>query len=251
MSKFDLLLASDEDVARRCIADYAAIAPLGARVAYGEDGVITAAAPWDLTSNLTDFEARGVGPGHVVQVTRTDIAARPTDILAAGSAAGHTLTTRRIGEAPGFGQPAGPTAGGWSGVNFNVSSFYWLLEDFTRQIKQELGIVGKTNDDLEADGYAETAEMACVYRVLAECYAAKNKEGGATLGGAAKAAGSEYAWKGKDWYMQQYQAQMNHLRSFYRPGLLEEQAAAPAPTIAVGSIRLNVRGRSAGAGELG
>jgi hypothetical protein len=251
MAKFQDTLCSDEMVAERCIADYIQVAPLGGKVAYGEDGVLTADSPWDLSSATVDFAARGVESGHVVHLMQTLPPSKPTDILAVAATGGeaaapYTLATRRIGEDAGFGHPPGPAPGGatLTRVQFQVVSFYPLIKDYTRYIKQELEIVDKTNADLETDGFGETAEMACVYFVLYEAYKAKAKEGSSSLGGAGRVAGSEF-WSKSQEYLRMANLQLEQLRKFYRPELLEPAAESVAPTISVGVLRLNVRGRAA------
>lgn len=199
MSIWDNLLCTDEDVAKDTVADYPQIVPRSNMVAFGKDGqIVTASAPWDLVSATVDFEARGVEPGHVVNVTCT-AGNRPNDLLAIESVAGKTLTTRRIGKGAGFGQPPGFEFAAFAGLWFEVASCEAQIANWTNKIREWLRITDTPVSELKAGSRSETFEQACADLTLFQLYRDKSKEAGPQLGGAGVAA-SEYGWKSKQHY---------------------------------------------------
>ncbi len=112
--------ASDEDIALRASADFAALCPRDQALASGVDGAFAAADPWTLASASVDFAALGLTPGLVVRLGKPTSAFGPGgELFAVGAVATGRITLRRKGQAAGVGQPPSPPAG-LTGVEFSI-----------------------------------------------------------------------------------------------------------------------------------
>ncbi len=60
--------ATDEDVAIRAPADFAALCPKDQVLAAGTDGLFLPSDPWTLRSPSVDFAASGLMPGQVIRL---------------------------------------------------------------------------------------------------------------------------------------------------------------------------------------
>lgn len=181
MSQSDRLstvYAADEDVAVRAPGDYAVLAPAWQKLAQGTDGVFAAGEPWTLVSGSTDFQAAGVGPGHVVLLRKPSTAFKGSgELFAATSASGGSLVLRRIGMDAGRGAPAAPAAG-LAGVEFLVATLGPQIEEASFELNRRFGIdpavPGRSPADLLD---ARDLRHACVSTVLARRYASEARSG--------------------------------------------------------------------------
>ena len=108
-------------------------------LAWGSDGVFSAADPWTLTSPSTDFtnqlqpiwtaaDGSATAVGYVVWLRKPQSAFPAGGILMAVAAVnGTSITLRRLGMASGWGLAPAP-AGGLTGVEFQVCTFYPQIE---------------------------------------------------------------------------------------------------------------------------
>jgi hypothetical protein len=104
--------ATDEDVAIEVPSDIWALTSSDMCDAYGEDGSILAAAPWDLMSPGVDFAQRGLGSSQIVWLRspETIFGGDPGMIFAVAGVDAvdpHVLHLRRLGRPPGLGDPPG------------------------------------------------------------------------------------------------------------------------------------------------
>jgi hypothetical protein len=136
--------ATDEDIALRASADFAIICPKDQKLASGSDGAISVDDLWTLTSPTVDFQANGVQPGHVVQLTQpTAVYKPPGESFAVVSVAPHAVTLRRKGQRAGVGQPT--SLGGLTKIEFLVTTFAPQLALASYDLNRRYGI-----DDLIA-----------------------------------------------------------------------------------------------------
>jgi hypothetical protein len=136
--------ATDEDVALRASADFAIICPKDQKLASGSDGTIADSDLWTLTSPTVDFQANGIRPGNIVQLTQpTSVYKPPGESFAVVSVAPKTMTLRRKGQPPGVGQPV--SSGGLSKIEFLVTTFLPQLTQASYDLDRRYGI-----DDLIA-----------------------------------------------------------------------------------------------------
>jgi hypothetical protein len=136
--------ATDEDVALRASADFAIICPKDQKLASGSDGAISVDDLWTLTSPTVDFQANGLQPGQIVQLTQpTAVYKPPGESFVVVSVAPKAVTLRRKGQPAGVGQPASP--GGLSSIEFLATTFGPQLALASYDLNRRYGI-----DDLIA-----------------------------------------------------------------------------------------------------
>ncbi len=141
----DIVYATDEDIALRASADFALLCPRDQKFASGTDGVFSSDQPWVLTSLEVDFEAQGLLPGQIIQLTKPVKSFRPPgELLVVASVSGHAVTLRRKGQLPGAGQAPGAITG-CQGVEFLVTSFGPQISLASFDLNKRYGI-----DDLVA-----------------------------------------------------------------------------------------------------
>ncbi len=163
--------ATDEDIALRASADFAALCPVDQAVASGSDGVFLASDPWTLLSGSVNFAALGLGPGLIVRLSKPASAFGPTGVLfAVASAASGGITLRRKGQPAGLGQPASPAAG-VVGVEFSIRTLGPQIALASYDLAQRFGIddsvAGRRSVDLADPGQLREA---AVLSVLARQY---------------------------------------------------------------------------------
>jgi hypothetical protein len=137
--------AADEDISLRASADFTILCPKDQKLAWGNDGQFSPGQRWSLTSASVDFQACGVAPGHVVQLTQPVAAFRPPGELFAVVAAGpNTVTLSRRGQPAGVGLPPGPPAG-LTQIEFSVMTLGPQIALASYELNRRFGI-----DDLIA-----------------------------------------------------------------------------------------------------
>lgn len=144
MGVFDGLPCTDADCAEFDDGDFATMVARSQRVAYGEDGVISAGS-FVLTSAFP-FEAQGVQAGHVIvlidRASGVTSPARTTmnnDLLPITAVAANSVTLGRIGYAAGQGAFPGPTTGS-TGVKFFVPSLVAQIRTASGDVHRALNI---------------------------------------------------------------------------------------------------------------
>ncbi len=147
-----IVLATDEDVALRASADFAALCPKDQVLASGTDGAFAAGAPWTLTSASVNFAATGLAPGSMIRLVRPSSAFGANgDLFAIAGVGPAGLALRRKGQAAGVGQPPAPPAG-LTGVEFAVRTLGPQIgrasEDIDRRFGVDDHIVGRRAVDL-------------------------------------------------------------------------------------------------------
>lgn len=172
--RLSIVYASDEDVAVRATGDFAVLAPDWQKVAFGIDGSFAPGSPWTLESATVDFEAAGARPGHVISLRKPLAIFRGAgELLGVASAAGKSLTLRRIGAALGEGAPPAPLAGA-VGVEFQISTLAPQIEEASFDLNRRFGvdprIAGRSPDALLD---RRDLRAACVLTVLAQRYSAE------------------------------------------------------------------------------
>lgn len=175
----ELPYATDEDVAIRAPADFAILCPRDQKVACGSDGRFDLSDLWTLRSASTDFSARGVVPGQVVQLLGPTATFRPPgESLVVMAASGDSVTLRRKGRASGLGQPpSGP--GGLVSVVFTIATLTPQIEEASFALDRRFGI-----SDLIAGrdvlGLLDPRELreATVLTVLHRQYLAMSRDAG-------------------------------------------------------------------------
>jgi hypothetical protein len=171
MTPLDSLYATDEDIAVYAPSDFALLCPRDQTLARGGDGSFSPSDRWTLQSASVDFVARGLKPGHVVQLLGPPSTYPvPGDALVVTAVAAGSVTLRRKGQAAGIGQPPGPEAGA-SGVEFLVSTFAPQIEAACYDLDQRFGIDSRLPGRSRAD-LADPRELreATVLTVLHRRY---------------------------------------------------------------------------------
>lgn len=168
--------ANDEDLCVRATGDFAVLCPDWQKQAYGADGVFASGTPWVLTSATVDFEAQGVAPGMIASLTKPKTSFRGSgELLAVDSAAGSTLTLRRVGQVAGVGSPPAP-ADGLAGVEFTVLTMAPQIEDASFSLNRDWnidpGLPGRTPSELYD---LRDLRQATVLTVLLRRYVAENR----------------------------------------------------------------------------
>lgn len=133
---------TDEDVALVAGDDFGALASRALKRAEASDGVFPAGLSWELRSESVDFAAQGVGANSVVLLyaPAANFGRVGTgEALAVNSASGGSAYLRRLGEAPGVGQPPGPPAG-LAGVRFACFTFAPQIDRASFQANRHCGI---------------------------------------------------------------------------------------------------------------
>lgn len=244
------LYCDDESIADRVGLDWRNSAHRMSRVAGGTDGVFSAGARWTLTSQTCDFAARGLQAGHVLAIryaTGTN-ATQIDDMLAINATGGelsapYSVTLRRIGDAAGFGEPAGPVVGAAS-VRFDCWSARTNITNYGRQAAERWKLSGR---DLDADGLREMVEEWTALKTLEWVFFFAARQTGATRSGSGS---------GGDDYSNKSLALRDELKAIEaildaRYGI-DTSPDAPGPgRLTPGLIRLNVRGRLGCGSELG
>jgi hypothetical protein len=132
--------ATDEDIAVRAGGDFVTLCPHWQQMAYGVDGLFASNAPWVLSSASVNFQANGVAPNQVVQLTSPKSQyAGSGQLLAIDSVSGSSLTLRRLHKDLNVGQPPAPMAG-LSGVTFTINTLDPQTEEASFDLKRRFGI---------------------------------------------------------------------------------------------------------------
>jgi hypothetical protein len=161
--------ATDEDIALRASADFSIICPKDQKLASGNDGAFPSGNPWTLTSASVDFQARGLQPGNIVQLTQPISAYKPPgEAFVVVSVAPNAATLRRKGQLAGVGQPPA-AADGLSQVEFLVTTFGPQLVTASYDLNRRYGIedliAGRRSCDLfDPNEVCEAAVLTVLYR---------------------------------------------------------------------------------------
>jgi hypothetical protein len=135
-----IVYATDEDIALRASADFAALCPKDQVLACGSDGVFSSTDPWTLTSVTVDFAAFGLTPGQVARLTKpTTSFGAAGELFAIAAVATGAITLRRKGQPAGVGQPPSPAAG-LTGVEFSIRTLGPQIALASYDIDRRFGI---------------------------------------------------------------------------------------------------------------
>lgn len=140
--------ATDEDIALRASVDFSLICPYDQTITEGTDGAFLANDRWTLRSSSADFQARGLMPGHLVQIAENGPDGATFVVESAGPI---DVRLRRKGLPGGIGEPPGPIAGR-SGLSFRVVTLgpqvALAVDDLTRRfgISRPLDDPGELRD---------------------------------------------------------------------------------------------------------
>lgn len=132
---------TDEDVARRCVGDYAVLCPKWQTLAKGADGVFGAGDRWRLSSaSVGDWSARGVAPGAIVHLSEPR-SRYPGEgwLYAVGAVETTQLVLRGIGLDANDGEPPGPV-GGLSAIVFNLPTLAPQIVDASLEAAELYGL---------------------------------------------------------------------------------------------------------------
>lgn len=160
--------ATDEDVALRASADFAIICPKDQKLASGSDGVISATDLWTLVSASVNFQANGLQPGRIVQLTQpTAVFKPPGESFTVVSVAPGAVTLRRKGQPVGVGQPV--STGALSSIEFLVTTFGPQLALASYDLNRRYGIddflLGRRSSDLfDPQEVLEATVLTVLYR---------------------------------------------------------------------------------------
>jgi hypothetical protein len=170
---------TDEDIAARALDDYPVLVPSWQVQALGTDGVFDPGYPWLLRSASVDFLAAKVHARQVVHLTKpaAQFRGEGTLLTVEGvSTDGSSVQLRRIGKAPGLGQPPAPAAG-LSGVEFAIRTFDTQIDKASYDANKIFNI-GQGDPQLTSGNLAEPRELEqwTVLTVLGRAYAARLKE---------------------------------------------------------------------------
>ena len=168
---------TDEDLSIRSAGDFSLLCPKDQKLAEGSDGVFLAGQPWTLVSASVDFEEAGVGPGHVVQLTKTSIF-RGTEELAIAGVEGGTLHLRRKGLEPDLGHPPGPPSGA-TGIGFAVATLTPQIRNASRELDRRFDAASLLSGRRSVPGFqpGEITEV-CALLVLRVQYDAMTRSSG-------------------------------------------------------------------------
>jgi hypothetical protein len=170
-----IAFCSDEDIARRCAADFATLCGDSQMLARGTDGTFAGASlgdPWTMSSASINFATQGVMAGDVLHLVPPRIvgtqATYPAigQLLAIDTVTGNPIRLRRIGLASGLGDP--PTVPGTTGsYRFTVPTLYPQILDASYDLRRIYGldelVWGRRTSDLyDLMQFVEP----CVYQVL-------------------------------------------------------------------------------------
>ncbi len=134
------LYCTDEDIAKKCVSDFAALIPPSAVLAAGTDGAFAMADPWTLTSVSNDFAAQGVAVGNVVQLRRpASVFPGQGQLMAVAAVHGSSLTLRHLGMPTNRGRAPAPALA-LMGVDFLVGTFAPQAEEATYDLNQRYAI---------------------------------------------------------------------------------------------------------------
>lgn len=133
---------TDEDIALVAGEDFGALASRSTARAAASDGVFPAGLSWELRSASVDFAAQGVGANSVVLLFAPSAnfgRVGTGEAFAVNSASAGSAYLRRLGEAPGIGQPPGPAAG-LTDVRFACYTFAAQIDRASFQANRLCGI---------------------------------------------------------------------------------------------------------------
>lgn len=150
--RLETVYATDEDVALIAGDDYGALATRSLKLAEGDDGIFEPSQPWQLDSASVDFEGQGVASRHVILLysPAANFGRIATgEAFAVQAVDGTTAYLRRLGEAPGVGQPCAPSTG-LEEVRFAVLTFRNQIDRASYLANRLCGI------DPDVDGRAPT-----------------------------------------------------------------------------------------------
>lgn len=169
------LYCTDEDLAARAGADFAAIVPRDQVLAKGVDGVIDDGDLWTITSATVDFADRGVAAGHVALLDRPGRKASSRDRLAVSSVSGSNVTLKRIGLDAGVGEPPSP-ASGLTGITFRVPYCTPQIRHASSELNRSYGVDELVTGRRYSDQYDPTQLTAvCVLWTLRDLYRAASR----------------------------------------------------------------------------
>jgi hypothetical protein len=170
---------TDEDIAARALDDFPVLVPHWQVQALGADGVFDPGYPWLLRSASVDFLMAKVHARQVVLLTKPAGQFRGEGTLLAVegvSTDGSSVQLRRIGKAPGLGQPPAPAAG-LTGVEFAIRTFDTQIDKASYDANKIFNI-DQGDPQLTQGNLAEPRELEqwTVLTVLGRAYAARLKE---------------------------------------------------------------------------
>ena len=190
--------ATDEDIALRASADFAALCPRDQVLAAGSDGAFAASDPWTLFSASADFAAFGLAPGQVARLTKPTGTFGPNGELFAIEAVGpHSIRLRRKGQPTGVGQPPAP-ASGLASVEFAVRSLGPQIALASFEIDRRFGIDATVAGRRPVDLYdPHELREAVVLSVLARQYLDQSRQFSGPIADPSSTPGDPYAAKAR------------------------------------------------------
>jgi hypothetical protein len=165
---------TDEDIAVRAGGDWYLLCPAWQQMATGNDGVFNPNQPWILTSASVDFNANGVQPNQVVNLSGPK-ANFPGggQFLAVDSVAPNQITLRRLHKDLNVGMPPASLAG-LVGVTFMINTLDPQIEEASFDLKRRFGIDENIAYRASTWVYDERdLRMATVLMVLKDRYTAE------------------------------------------------------------------------------
>lgn len=170
------LYCTDEDIAKKCVSDFAALIPPSAVLAAGTDGIFGQADPWTLSSNSNDFAAQGVAVGNVVQLRRpASVFPGQGQLMAVAAVNGQSVTLRHLGMPTNRGRAPSPSSG-MMGVDFLFGTFGPQIEEGTYDLNQLYNI----DDSMAGRRVVDLRDLrplrrACVDMVLIDRYSDESR----------------------------------------------------------------------------
>jgi hypothetical protein len=175
MNTTDTSYASDEEVALLSPSDVGPLFPSDQRIASGVDGSFDPSDRWTLHSSSVTFTDSGLRPGHVVRLlTPIERFPAPGALFGVAEVGEHSVKLRRLGMAPGLGEPVAPPEG-LADVSFVVMTLDPQIRQASREVDGLLGIRTTVPSLPGIDGIS--LRDAVVRLVLARRYAAITQDG--------------------------------------------------------------------------
>ncbi|WP_152053634.1 hypothetical protein [Tautonia marina] len=167
--------ASDEEVALLSPSDVGPLFPDDQRIASGVDGSFDPSDRWTLHCSSVTFTDSGLHPGHVVRLLApVDRFPHPGALFGVAEVGEHFVKLRRLGMAPGLGEPVAPPEG-LADVSFVIMTLDPQISQASREVDGLLGIRTTTPSLPGLDGIS--LRDAVVRLVLARRYAAIMRDG--------------------------------------------------------------------------
>lgn len=164
---------TDEDIAIRCVQDFATICPSSQLMGSSTSGLFRAGEQWILRDVQEDFGVQGVHEGQVVILTAPrNLFGGQGQVLAVDGVSGTSLQLRRLGKPTGQGYPPAPAAG-LTGVTFRIPTFDPQISIASFEANKWFGIDANFADHAPSYIYDDSVLVQwCVLHVLVRAYAA-------------------------------------------------------------------------------